>query len=49
MLRFVTIVPLLFWAIVLLLLFMWAAFGLIGLIFTVVGLALIEFFGGLRA
>ena len=41
MFRFVTIVPLEFWAIVLLLLFMWAAFGLGGLVITVVGLALI--------
>ena len=49
MFRFVTRVPLQFCAIILLLLFMWAAFGLNGLIFTVVGLALIEFLGGLRA
>jgi hypothetical protein len=45
---FVTIIPLEFWAIVLLLLFMWAAFGLWGMITTVAVLALIEgprFFG----
>jgi hypothetical protein len=48
MFRFVTIVPLQFWAIILLLLFMSAAFGLGGLVFTVVGLTLIEFLGGLR-
>lgn len=39
MFRFVTIIPLEFWAIVLLLLFMWVAFGLNGLVITVVGLA----------
>jgi hypothetical protein len=32
---FVTIIPLAFWAIVLLLLFMWAAFGLGGMVITV--------------
>jgi len=42
MFRFVTIIPLEFWAIVLLLLFMWAAFGLNGLVLTVLGLALIQ-------
>jgi hypothetical protein len=42
MFRFVTIIPLEFWAIVLLLLFMWAAFGLNGFILTVLGLALIQ-------
>ena len=44
---FVTIIPLEFWAIVLLLLFMWAAFGLEGLVITVVGLTAIMFFGQL--
>jgi hypothetical protein len=39
---FVTIIPLEFWAIVLLLLFMWAAFGLWGMVATVIILALIE-------
>jgi hypothetical protein len=34
MFRFVTIIPLEFWAIVLLLLFMWAAFGVNGLIIS---------------
>jgi hypothetical protein len=47
MFRFVTIIPLSFWAIVLLLLFMWAAFGLGGLVITVVGLAAIELFAQL--
>jgi hypothetical protein len=42
MFRFVTIIPLELWAIVLLLLFMWAVFGLNGLILTVVGLALLQ-------
>jgi hypothetical protein len=42
MFHFVTIIPLSFWAIVLLLLFMWAAFGLGGLVATVVMLALLE-------
>jgi len=37
---FVTIIALEFWAIVLLLLFMWAAFGLNGFITTAIGLAL---------
>jgi hypothetical protein len=45
--HFVTIIPLEFWAIVLLLLFMWAAFGLGGLVITALGLALIMFFGQL--
>jgi len=45
--NFVTIIPLEFWAIVLLLLFMWAAFGLGGLVITVVGLTAIELFGQL--
>jgi hypothetical protein len=45
--QFVTIIPLSFWAIILLLLFMWAAFGLNGMVLTVVGLALITFFGQL--
>jgi hypothetical protein len=40
---FVTIIPLEFWAIVLLLLFMWAAFGLGGLVTTVMGLAAVKF------
>jgi hypothetical protein len=48
MFRFVTIIPLEFWVYILLLLFMWAAFGLNGLVVTVVGLALIMFFGQLR-
>jgi hypothetical protein len=42
MLRFVTIIPLEFWAIVLLLLFMWAAFGLNGLIIATLGLMLLQ-------
>jgi hypothetical protein len=42
MFRFVTIIPLEMWAIVLLLLFMWAAFGLNGFIVTVVCLALLQ-------
>ena len=42
MFRFVTIIPLEFWAIVLLLLFMWAAFGLNGFILTVLGLAFLQ-------
>jgi hypothetical protein len=46
MFRFVTIIPLHFWTIVLLLLFMWVAFGLGGL--AVTGSALIMFFGELR-
>jgi hypothetical protein len=42
MFHFVTIIPLEFWAIVLFLLFMWAAFGLNGFILTVIGLTLIQ-------
>ncbi|MGA9334021.1 MAG: hypothetical protein WBV39_07060 [Rudaea sp.] len=42
MFRFVTIIPLQFWAIVLLLVFMWTAFGLNGLIFTTIGLTLLQ-------
>jgi hypothetical protein len=42
MFRFVTIIPLEFWAIVLLLLFMWAAFGLNALIITILGLMLLQ-------
>lgn len=42
MFRFVTIIPIELWAIVLLLLFMWVAFGLNGLILTVLGLALLQ-------
>jgi hypothetical protein len=42
MFRFVTIIPLHFWVIVLLLLLIWAAFGLGGLVVTAVG---IMFFG----
>jgi hypothetical protein len=42
MFRFVTIIPLELWAIVMLLLFMWAAFGLNGFILTVLGLALVQ-------
>jgi hypothetical protein len=41
MFRFVTIIPLEFWAIVLLLLFMWVTFGLWGMVTTVVLLMLI--------
>ncbi len=41
MFRFVTIIPLRFWAIVLLLVFMWAAFGLGELIVTALALALL--------
>ena len=48
MFRFVTIIPFEFWIIALLLLFMWAAFGLNGFIITAVGMALIMFFGQLR-
>jgi hypothetical protein len=48
MFHFVTIIPFEFWVFVLLLLFMWAAFGLNGLVITAVGLALIMFFGQLR-
>ena len=40
--HFVTIIPLHFWAIILLLLFMWVAFGLNGFILTVLGLALLQ-------
>jgi hypothetical protein len=42
MFRFVTIIPFEFWALVLLLLFMSAAFGLNGFILTVLGLVLIQ-------
>jgi hypothetical protein len=49
MFRFVTIIPLSFWAIVLFMLFMWAAFGLGGLVITVIGLAAIKFLGELGA
>jgi hypothetical protein len=42
MFRFVTIIPIDLWAIVLLLLFMWAAFGLNGFIITVLSLALLQ-------
>jgi hypothetical protein len=42
MFRFVTIIPLEMWAIVLLLLFMWAAFGLSGFIIAVVCVALLQ-------
>jgi hypothetical protein len=42
MIRFVTIIPVELWAIVLLLLFMWAAFGLNGFILTVLGVALLQ-------
>jgi hypothetical protein len=45
MFRFVTIVPLSLWAILLLLLFMWATFGLWGMVGTAVVLALL---GGSR-
>jgi len=45
---FVTIIPLSFWAIILLMLFTWAAFGLGGLVITVIGLTAIMFFGQLR-
>jgi hypothetical protein len=43
MFRFVTIIPLDFWAIVLLLLFMRAAFGVGGLVVTALGLAAIKY------
>jgi hypothetical protein len=39
MFRFVTIIPLHFWAIVLLLLFMWVVFGLGALVVAAAGLA----------
>jgi hypothetical protein len=42
MVKFVTIIPLEFWATVLLLLFMWAAFGLWGMVGTVLLLMLIK-------
>jgi len=42
MFRFVTIIPIELWAIVLLLLFMWAAFGLNGFLIAVGGLALVQ-------
>ena len=42
MFRFVTIIPLEFWAIVLFLLFVWAAFGLNGLVITTLGLMLLQ-------
>jgi hypothetical protein len=38
MFRFVTIIPFSLWIYLLLLMFMWAAFGLGGLVITVVGL-----------
>lgn len=41
MFRFVTFIPLEFWATVLLLLFMWTAFGLWGMVITIVLLVLI--------
>jgi hypothetical protein len=41
MFRFVTIIPLELWAIVLLLLFIWGAFGLNGFIITVICMALL--------
>ena len=43
MFRFVTIIPLEFWAAVLLLLFVWATFGLNGMVLTALALALIQF------
>ena len=42
MFRFVTIIPLEFWVFALLLLFMWAAFGLNGLVLTALGIALLQ-------
>jgi hypothetical protein len=48
MFRFVTIIPIELWAIVLLLLFMWFVFGLNGLIITVLGLSLPLLLGGLK-
>lgn len=42
MFRFVTIIPLELWAIVLLLLFMWAVFGLNGFLVTVALVALLQ-------
>ena len=42
MFRFVTIIPLEFWAYILLLVFMWASFGLSGLVITTLGLMLLQ-------
>jgi hypothetical protein len=42
MFRFVTIIPFSFWIIILLLVFMWIAFGLWGMVTAVVVLALLE-------
>jgi hypothetical protein len=42
MFRFVTIIPLEFLATIMLLAFMWAAFGLNGLIITTLGLTLLQ-------
>ena len=42
MFRFVTIIPLSFWVIILLLVFMWVAFGLWGMVATVVAIVLLE-------
>jgi hypothetical protein len=42
MFRFVTIVPLELWAIILLLVFMWAAFGLNGFLITVLCVAFLQ-------
>jgi hypothetical protein len=42
MFRFVTIIPIHFWAIVLLLLLMWVAFGLYGFVIMVLLLVLIQ-------
>jgi hypothetical protein len=42
MFRFVTIIPLSFWAIIMLLLFMWAAMGLWWMVGTAVELAMLE-------
>jgi hypothetical protein len=42
MFHFVTIIPLEFWATIMLLVFMWAAFGLNGLIISTLGLMLLQ-------
>lgn len=42
MFRFVTIIPFSFWVIILLLAFMWVAFGLWGMVATVVAIVLLE-------
>ena len=42
MFRFVTIIPFEFWAYILLLVLMWASFGLNGLILTTLGLMVLQ-------